>query len=91
MKLYIPAKISEEKINEIAVDVEACGDAIAAEKLDAAKAALADAKAAFGKDINDLFRFGSDNIELTAFKMCEDGSGDAVIRFSETSGKETRA
>lgn len=38
---------AEEKINEVAVDVEASGDAIAAESLDAAKAALADAKAGF--------------------------------------------
>lgn len=46
----------------------------------------ADAKSALGKDIKDVFRFGSDNIELTALKMCEDGSGDVVIRINETQG-----
>ncbi|MBO5934591.1 MAG: hypothetical protein J6Q94_03785 [Clostridia bacterium] len=48
---------------------------------------LADAKAVFGKNINDIFRLGSDNIELTAFKMCEDGSGDVVLRINETQGR----
>ena len=47
-----------------------------------------DAKAALGKDIKDFIRFGSDNIELCALKMCEDGSGDVVIRISETQGKD---
>lgn len=45
-----------------------------------------DAKAALGKDIKDIFRLGSDNIEITALKMCEDGSGDVVIRVNETKG-----
>lgn len=31
------------------------------------------------------------NILVTAFKLCEDGSGDAIIRCHETAGKETRA
>lgn len=26
---------------------------------------------------------------MTAFKLCEDGSGDVIMRFYETSGKET--
>ena len=47
---------------------------------------LDDAKTALGKDANDLFRFGSDNIELTALKMCDDGSGDVVLRINETKG-----
>lgn len=47
---------------------------------------LDDAKTALGKNINDIFRFGSDNIELTALKMCEDGSGDVVLRINETKG-----
>lgn len=47
---------------------------------------LDDAKATLGKDVNELFRFGSDNIELTALKMCEDGSGDVVLRINETKG-----
>ena len=33
----------------------------------------------------------ADNIVMTACKLCEDGSGDAVLRFYETSGRETRA
>ena len=47
---------------------------------------LDDAKTALGKDVNELFRFGSDNIELTALKMCDDGSGDVVLRINETKG-----
>ncbi len=47
---------------------------------------LDDAKISLGKDINDIFRLGSDNIEITALKMCEDGSGDVVIRVNETKG-----
>ena len=31
-----------------------------------------------------------DNVIMTAFKLAEDGSGDTVMRFMETSGKETR-
>lgn len=54
---------------------------------DDVKKILDDAKAALGKDVNDLFRFGSDNIEITAFKMCEDGSGDVVLRINETKGE----
>ncbi len=46
-----------------------------------------DAKATLGKDVNDIFRFGSENIELTALKMCDDGSGDVVLRINETMGK----
>lgn len=53
---------------------------------DDVKKILDDAKTALGKDVNDLFRFGSDNIELTAFKMCDDGSGDVVLRINETKG-----
>ena len=52
----------------------------------AVKKILEDAKAALGKDVNDIFRFGSDNIELTALKMCDDGSGDVVLRINETKG-----
>lgn len=47
-----------------------------------------EARAALGKDISGLFRFGSDNIELGCLKMCEDGSGDVVIRIRETQGKD---
>lgn len=47
---------------------------------------LEDAKTALGKDVKDLFRFGSDNIALDCFKMCEDGSGDVVLRIRETQG-----
>lgn len=50
------------------------------------KTLLADAKTSLGKDIKDIFRFGSDNIALDCFKMCEDGSGDVVIRIHETQG-----
>ena len=46
-----------------------------------------DAKAVCDKDIKDIIRFGSDNIELDCLKMCEDGSGDVVIRIHETQGK----
>lgn len=46
-----------------------------------------EAKSALGKDIKEVFRFGSDNIALDCFKMCEDGSGDVVIRIHETQGK----
>lgn len=53
---------------------------------DDVKKILDDAKTALGKDAEDLFRFGSDNIELTALKMCEDGSGDVVLRINETKG-----
>lgn len=31
------------------------------------------------------------NIQLTAFKFCEDGSGDVIIRFCETEGKAVKA
>ena len=53
---------------------------------DDVKKILDDAKTALGKDVEDLFRFGSDNIELTALKMCDDGSGDVVLRINETKG-----
>ena len=33
----------------------------------------------------------ADNVVMTACKFCEDGSGDTVLRFYETSGRETRA
>lgn len=48
----------------------------------------AEAKTAIGKDLKDIFRFGSDNIELTALKKCEDGSGDVVLRINETKGMD---
>ena len=32
-----------------------------------------------------------DNIEITAFKLCEDGSGDYILRVRETQGKQIRA
>ena len=38
-----------------------------------------------------LIAVSADNIVMTACKFCEDGSGDAVLRFYETSGRETRA
>lgn len=31
-----------------------------------------------------------DNVIMTAFKLCEDNTGDVIMRFYETSGKETR-
>ncbi len=51
------------------------------------KTLLDDAKTALGKDIKEVFRFGSDNIALDCFKMCEDGSGDVVLRIREIQGK----
>lgn len=32
-----------------------------------------------------------DNIIMTAFKFCEDGSGDCIMRFYETRGEDTKA
>lgn len=32
-----------------------------------------------------------DNISLNAFKFCEDGSGDVILRLNETQGKKVRA
>lgn len=32
-----------------------------------------------------------DNIIITAFKFCEDGSGDCIVRFYETRGEDTKA
>ncbi|MCQ2475003.1 MAG: alpha-mannosidase [Clostridia bacterium] len=32
-----------------------------------------------------------ENISLTAFKFCEDGSGDVIIRLNETEGRKVRA
>ncbi len=34
-------------------------------------------------------RFTADNILMTALKLCEDGSGDVILRCHETKGKET--
>lgn len=47
----------------------------------------AEAKSVLGKNKKDIFRFGSDNIEFVCLKMCEDGSGDVVIRITETDGR----
>lgn len=47
-----------------------------------------EAKAVCDKDIKDIIRFGSDNIAIDCIKMCEDGSGDVVIRIHETQGKD---
>lgn len=33
----------------------------------------------------------ADNVEITAFKLCEDGSGDRIIRACETQGRPARA
>ena len=38
-----------------------------------------------------LMSVSADNVVMTACKFCEDGSGDTVLRFYETSGRETRA
>ena len=38
-----------------------------------------------------FIRVSKPNIRLDAFKFCEDGSGDIVMRFNETDGKEVRA
>ena len=44
-----------------------------------------------GRPQKDSFlEITADNIIATAFKFCEDGSGDAVIRCFETQGKKTR-
>ena len=32
-----------------------------------------------------------DNIIMTAFKFCEDSSGDCIMRFYETRGEDTKA
>ena len=32
-----------------------------------------------------------DNIIMTAFKFCEDGNGDCIVRFYETRGEDTKA
>ena len=32
-----------------------------------------------------------DNIIMTAFKFCEDGGGDCIMRFYETRGEDTKA
>ena len=32
-----------------------------------------------------------DNIIMTAFKFCEDGGGDCIVRFYETRGEDTKA
>ena len=34
---------------------------------------------------------GTDGIIMTAFKFCEDGSGDLIMRFTETRGEKTHA
>lgn len=40
----------------------------------------------------DIIFISKDNIELIAMKMCEDSSGDVIIRIKETQGvRETRA
>ena len=38
-----------------------------------------------------FIRVSKSNIRLGAFKFCEDGSGDIVMRFNETDGKEVKA
>ena len=38
-----------------------------------------------------FIRVSKSNIRLDAFKFCEDGSGDIVMRFNETDGKEVKA
>ena len=47
-----------------------------------------ESKAVCDKDIKDIIRFGSDNVAIDCIKMCEDGSGDVVIRIHETQGKD---
>ncbi len=37
-----------------------------------------------------LITVKDDNVIMTALKLCEDGSGDAVMRFYESRGRETR-
>ena len=36
-----------------------------------------------------LIEVKDDSVIMTAFKLCEDGSGDAVLRFYESAGRET--
>lgn len=38
-----------------------------------------------------FLRVDADNVIVTAFKLCEDGSGDVIIRCFETKGKKTKA
>ena len=38
-----------------------------------------------------FIRVSKSNIRLDAFKFCEDGSGDIVMRFNETDGKKVKA
>ena len=40
---------------------------------------------------NGYLSVNRDNIIMTAFKLCEDGSGDCVMRFYETRGEDTGA
>ena len=40
---------------------------------------------------NSFIRVNKSNIRLDAFKFCEDGSGDIVMRFCETEGKPVKA
>lgn len=42
------------------------------------------------KQTKSFLRVDKDNIAMTAFKFSEDGSGDVIMRFYETSGKDTR-
>ncbi len=44
-----------------------------------------------GKPQSDSFlQISADNIIATAFKLCEDGSGDTILRCFETKGQKTR-
>ena len=44
-----------------------------------------------GRPLKDsFFKISADNIIATAFKFCEDGSGDTILRCFETQGRKTR-
>lgn len=43
------------------------------------------------KQVRSFIHCNKDNIIMTAFKLCEDGSGDVIMRFYETRGEDTRA
>ncbi|MBQ8027611.1 MAG: hypothetical protein IJ261_05790, partial [Clostridia bacterium] len=40
--------------------------------------------------VNSFLKISADNIIATAFKLCEDGSGDTILRCFESQGKKTR-
>ncbi len=41
--------------------------------------------------VKSFISIDKDNVQLSSFKYCEDGSGDFIIRVRETAGKKVRA